>query len=179
MKITTSLRASPPRLALPLALGLWILAVWWVVIAIGIAVDALGRRAEIPRQRERLARIEAEASRAKSAPVSLPSPEALARVRERVAAMNAVSGSVGLPASELLAWLEAHLPADAWLVSLHHQPRQAETRLVVEAASTEPLATFLRALEKEPRFAEALLLRQGVGRGASMVQFEIRIKERR
>jgi len=50
--------------------------------------------------------------------------------------------------------------------------------LIVAAAGTVPLTTFLRALEREPRFQQVLLLHQTAAASGGNVQFEIRLKER-
>jgi hypothetical protein len=88
-----------------------------------------------------------------------------------------VSALRGWSTPQLFDWLGARLPDNVQLVSLHHRPREGEALLVAEAQSAEALTAFLLALEREPRFAEVLLAKQGAAAGsASAVQFEIRVR---
>jgi hypothetical protein len=99
-------------------------------------------------------------------------------MRQRVYALNKLSGLRGWGTPQLLAWLAERLPRNVNLVSLHHKPREGEALLVAESPSAESLTGFLLQLEEEPRFAEVLLSRQGTrgARGAAIVQFEIRVR---
>jgi hypothetical protein len=81
----------------------------------------------------------------------------------------------GWSTPQLLAWLGRQLPENVYLVSMYHRPREGEALLVAESPSAEALTGFLLRLEKEPRFAEVLLSKQGV-RSAGTVQFEIRVR---
>ena len=74
---------------------------------------------------------------------------------------NKVSGIRGWGTPRLLGWLGGQLPDNVYLVSLAHKPREGEALLVAESASAEALTAFLLRLEKEPRFAEVLLAKQG------------------
>jgi hypothetical protein len=134
-------------------------------------------RAERPRLEARLARVEAQAARAAPRAALPPSAE-LASLRERVHALNKLSGLRGWSTPQLLDWLGAKLPDNVHLVSLHHRPREGEALLVAESPSAEALTGFLLRLEKEPRFDEVLLSKQGtVGApGTGAVQFAIRVR---
>jgi hypothetical protein len=109
---------------------------------------------------------------------ALPPASELDSLRQRVQALNKLSGMRGWSTPQLLAWLGAQLPDNVYLVSLHHKPREGEALLVAESTSAESLTGFLLRLEKEPRFAEVLLSKQGVrgAEGAGAVQFEIRVR---
>ncbi|HZO01030.1 MAG TPA: PilN domain-containing protein, partial [Burkholderiales bacterium] len=70
------------------------------------------------------------------------------------------------------------LPENVHLVSLQHRAREGEALLVAESPSAEALTAFLLRLEREARFDEVLLSKQGTANapGASAVQFEIRVR---
>jgi hypothetical protein len=103
-----------------------------------------------------------------------------------VQALNKLAGLRGWTTPQLLGWLGGELPDNVYLVSVHHKPREGEALLVAESPSAEALTTFLLRLEREPRFAEVLLSRQGAAGAAvgaavgassgSLVQFEIRVR---
>ena len=174
MRITAHFSVTRPRLALPLAAVLWISALVFAVLAGGFAMNVFDMRSERPRLESRLARVEEQlAAAAPSQP--LPPPAELESLRRRVSALNRLSGMRGWSTPQLLGWLGRQLPENVYLVSLHHKPREGEGLLVAESSSAEALTGFLLRLEKEPRFAEVLLSKQGV-RGAGAVQFEIHVR---
>jgi hypothetical protein len=177
MKITADFLGARPRLAAPLAATLWLSAFACLALAGWLALRAADLRAERPRLELRLERVQAQvAAAAPGAP--LPAAPQLASLRERVRALNKVSGLRGWNTPQLLDWLGARLPDNVHLVSLHHRPREGEALLLAASPSAEALTGFLLSLEKEPRFAEVLLSKQGTapGPGAGDVQFEIRIR---
>lgn len=181
MRIDADFIAARPRLARPLAAALWGLAVLLGFAAAWLAAGVLEMRAERPRLEARLARVQAQAAAA--APREpLPPLAELEQLRERVQALNKLSGLRGWATPRLLAWLEARLPDNVHLVSLHHKPREGEALLVAESPQAEALTAFLLRLEREPGFAEVLLSKQGAssrgepGAGAHAVQFEIRVR---
>lgn len=177
MKIGADFLAARPRLAAPLAVGLWAAAALFAALAAALALRASELREERPRLELRLARIEAQA--ASAAPRSpLPGAAELASLRQRVQAFNKLSGLRGWSTPQLLAWLGGKLPDNVYLLSLHHKPREGEAQLVAASPSAEALTHFLLRLEKEPRFAEVLLSKQGASgaRGAGEVQFDIRVR---
>jgi hypothetical protein len=161
-----------------IAPGVWLLAAGMAIAAIVLMLDAAELRAQRPTIEERLSRLQEQKTLA-AREASLPPRPELEAMAKRVQALNAIAGTRGLDPSELLVWFEKRLPDDVQLVRLHHRTREGETHLVAEAPGTDPLAKLLREMEKEPRFAEVLLARQGTrnvqGR-AGAVQFEIRIK---
>jgi hypothetical protein len=177
MKIRADFLDARPRLARPLAAGLWAAALALAALAAVLALRAAELREERPRLELRLERVQAQA--ADAAPASpLPAAAELAALRERVQALNKLSGLRGWSTPQLLAWLGGRLPDNVWLVSLHHKPREGEAQLVAASASAEALTSFLLRLEKEPRFAEVLLSKQAAGGvpGANEVQFDIRVR---
>jgi hypothetical protein len=177
MRISANFPAARPRLALPLAAGLWLSALALAAVAAWLAVNTLEMRAERPRLESRLARVEEQLSAA-APKTPLPPPGELESLRQRVRALNKLSGMRGWATPQLLAWLAAQLPDNVYLVSLHHKPREGEALLVAESPSAEALTGFLLRLEKEPRFAEVLLSKQGArgAPGAAAIQFEIRVR---
>lgn len=169
-----------PRSALPVALGIWLLAACMGVAAVFLMLDATGLRDEQPNLDARLLRLQ-ELERHAIREGTLPPQSELEAMERRVQALNALSGVHGLDISELFVWLEQQLPSDVRLVSLHHRAHEGETRLVAEASKAEPLASLLRKLEKEPRFSEVLLAKQGsrsVQGRVEAIQFEIRIRHK-
>jgi hypothetical protein len=175
VKIRADLLGARPRLAVPLAFTLWIFTLVCLAAGIWLGSRVMELREERPKLEARLARVEAQAEAAPAAP--LPAPKELAALRARVQALNQVSALRGWSTPQLFDWLGARLPENVHLVSLHHRPREGEALLVAESQSAEALTAFLLALEREPRFAEVLLAKQGAAAGtASAVQFEIRVR---
>jgi hypothetical protein len=179
MRIAVSLSATRPRLMLPLAAVVWTLGFVLLFAALLLLVLAVETNAEKPMLETRLARLNEQLSAVRSTQ-TLPVDAELKSMRQRVNAFNAIAGAKGMASAQLLKWLESELPEKAYLVSLHHRPRDGEALMVVEATTAEPLTAFLLRLEKEPRFQEVLLNKQGTRKapGVAAVQFEIRIKEK-
>ncbi len=177
MRISANFSAARPRLALPLAALLWTFALACAGASAWLAADLTELRDERPRLEARLARI-AEQLALAAPSEALPPPTELDSLRSRVQALNKLSGIRGWSTPQLLGWLGAQLPDNVYLVSLYHKPREGEALLVAESKSAESLTGFLLRLEKEPRFAEVLLSKQGVrgAAGAGTVQFEIRVR---
>lgn len=176
MRITASF-VRRPRAAAPLAVTLWAMAFALAALAGWFASGFLEIRAEQPRLEARLARLEAQLAAATPAEPLPPAPE-LHAVRLRVAALNGLSKVQGWNTARLLEWFEREMPADVQLASLHHKSRDGEALLVAESPSAAALTGFLLRLEKERRFSEVLLSKQGArAAGASkVVQFEIRVR---
>lgn len=146
--------------------------------AAALALQAQALAAETPRLEARRARLDAELKGAAQT-AALPPMQDLSALRERIAGLNKLGGTRGWRPTELLAFLERSVPSEAWLASLQHRPREGEVLLVAEAPSAEILTTFLLRLEREPRFAEVLLARQGTRQAGTglVVQFEIRLRQ--
>ncbi len=178
MKIKGNLLNARPLPAQPVAIIVWLLAAIMGAAALLLFVDAAKLRDERSDLDARLHWLRDQEKRADSE-TKLPTRMELEAMRSRVQALNALAGVRGLDTAGLLVWIEQHLPGDARLVSLQHKAREGETYFVAEASSPEPLTKLLREIEKEPRFAEALLAKQGArnvqGRTGA-IQFEIRIR---
>lgn len=110
----------------------------------------------------------------------LPPQAKLVALRQRVSVINSIVASKGRSISDILTGLESELPKNAWLVSLHHKRSEGELKLVAASGDVQPLTEFLRRLEADPHFSQALLTQQSHGRGKAKdtVQFEIRLVER-
>ncbi|HKQ31277.1 MAG TPA: PilN domain-containing protein [Burkholderiales bacterium] len=179
MKITTNLIITRPRLALPLAAAVWGLGLVLIVFAIVLTVAAVESNTERPNLEVRLTRLNEQLTAA--APKQpLPPDTELVSMRQRVGTFNSIASTRGMTPVQMLSWIEKSLPEKVYLASLHHRPRDGEMLLVAEAPTAEPLTVFLLQLEKEPRFKEVLLSKQGTrkGQGAATVQFEIRVREK-
>jgi hypothetical protein len=178
MRIAAHFAASRPRLAAPLAALACSAALGATALAAWLALQGYELRAEEPRLQARLARTAAQlAAAGPRAP--LPSAAELESLRSRVQALNKLSGLRGWGTPQLLGWLGTQLPDSVYLVSLYHKPREGEALLVAESPSAEALTNFLLRLEREPRFAEVLLAKQGsraAGDATAAVQFEIRVR---
>lgn len=164
---------------MPLMLAMWLAALalagaaWWLID------DAAELRGELPQLRLRFERIETDGS-VVATQQYMPSAQALAETRERVAKINAAAQTKGLPTSTLLTELEKQLPPAAWLTSFHHRAAEGEVLLVASAANADPLSAFLLKLERNPLFDQVMLMRElhPTGAGQPGVQFEIRLKVR-
>lgn len=177
MKIAVNLLGPRPRLAWPLAAGLWSLGAFAFLVAAILLGSTFEMRAERPRLDERLARLEEQAQPAGDASV-LPPAADLAALRERVRALNALASVRGAGTLHILGWLEGRMPDNVHLVSLYHKPRDGELLLVAEAPSAEVFTAFLRIFEKEPLFSEVLLSKQAVraSQSGGGLQFEVRAR---
>lgn len=180
MKIRGNLLNARPLPAQPIAIVAWLLAAIMGAAALLLLVDAEKLREERLDLDARLQWLRDQEKRT-DREARLPTRGELEAMRNRVQALNALAGVRGLDTAGLLVWLERHLPGDVRVVSLQHKAREGETYLVAEAAGAEPLTKLLREIEKEPRFAEALLAKQGTrnirGRPGA-IQFEIRIRHK-
>lgn len=177
MKIQTNF-VTPAQQAVKPLLGLtWLALLLLLLLAAGLIADGLALRAELPQLRARV-----QHQPGVNAPAALaPQAEAqLAHTRERLARLQAVARTRGMPEARLLGELEALLPPQAWLTRLHYRAGEGELRLMAAAATAEPLSAFLRRLEQSALFEQVMLLRE-VQPGAAEaggVQFEIRLKVR-
>lgn len=182
MKIRGNLlNGARPLPAQPVAMAVWLIAatlgaaaLWFFMATITLhdqGTDLDARLQAFQDQRTHVANT-----------TGAPTGPDLKAMKARVQALNSLAGVHGLDTPELLLLLEQHLPREARVVNLHHKAREGETYLIAEAPSSEPLTQLLRELEKEPRFSEVLLAKQGTrnvqGRTAA-IQFEIRIKHKK
>lgn len=179
MKIKGNLlNGARPLPAQPVALVVWLLAAVMGTAASLLFLDAARLREQRADLDARLQWLQAEERRADSG-ATLPSRPELEAMGTRVQALNALANVRGMDAFGLLSWFEQHLPGNVRLVSLNHKAREGETYLIAEASGSEPLSRLLREIEKEPRFSEALLAKQGTrnvqGRTGA-IQYEIRIR---
>lgn len=101
MKITTNFVASPVSLVRPMAAVFWGLACLFMVLALWLAHAAIEARNEIPALQERLAQLE-QRQREITVPEKPPAAE-LQGLKQRVAALNALSGNQGGSVTTLLA----------------------------------------------------------------------------
>ena len=179
MRIQVDLIVARPRAALPLAISAWVLCLALVATAVVLILDATEMRAETPRLEERLSRLREQIDGI-ALRESVPPAVELEAMRRRVSALNAFSGIRGWSTPQLLAWFEQRIPDNVSLVSLHHKPRDGEVLLVAESPSVEALTALLLRMEKEPRFSEVLLSKQGSrsGAGAPALQFEVRARQK-
>jgi len=180
MKITAHFAPPVVQLVRPATLTLWALAIAMLAASAGLLyMGSTTARGEMSALRERLATTEARLAEATATAAFVP-PAELVAVRDRVAAVNALAGVRGWPAPVMLARLETLLPSNAFLVSLVHKLRDGELHLVAESESVDALTAFLQKLEREPHFAEVMLVRQTQrgSREARGIQFEIRLKEK-
>lgn len=176
MRINASF-VRPPRTAGPLTFVLWLVAFAFGGLAAWFAFGVVTIKSEQPRLEARLARLNEQLALA--APREpLPSLNELDALRARVKTVNSISKLRGWSAPQLLAWFERNIADDVYLVSLHHKAREGEALLVAESPSAEALTALLLRLEREPRFAEVLLTKQGTRstETAKVVQFEIRVR---
>lgn len=178
MKIRTNFVVPAQKSVKPLlALG-WLAAAGLTALAAWLVGDGRALRAELPQLQQRAQR-QATAVQAGAGP-TLPADGELSRTRERVARVNAVGRTGGVPSATLLAELETLLPPQAWLTRLHYRAAEGDLRLVAAAGNAEPLSTFLLRLERSALFEQAMLVRevQPTEAGQRGVQFEIRLKVR-
>lgn len=144
---------------------------WFVAITLDLWAETNALQQRLPKLEERLA--------AQPASTELPTSQELATLRRRVASINAKIAGYGMPVSVLLAKIETLLPDQAIVLSLQQRRREGEIQMQVESSNTEMLTLFLSRLEKDPQFAEVLLVRQSQARDRAGIQFELRLRERK
>ncbi len=180
MKITASF-IPPIRPLAPLLAGVFLLTGLMLAgTVVWLVADTVGKGREKTVLNERLADIESRL-REQALIQTLPPPEEMAPLKQRVAAVNALTEIRGWPVVTLLARFEEWLPDEVSLVSLRHRIKDGEIVLVAEAENAEPLTGFMHQLEKEPHFGEVSLSRQATpvaGRDNKPLQYELRLRER-
>jgi len=136
---------------------------------------------KMPELRTQLKKLQSHHARLEKDKVQLPPHAKLAALQGRVSVINGIVDSKGRPITELLSRLEKLLPGQAWLTSLHHRRGRGELELVAAARDVGALTEFLKRLEGDPYFSQALLTRQSHAKGKdkSVVEFDIRLTERR
>ncbi len=178
MKIVTQFAPAIVDWARTGTIAAWLAAgLTWVGVT-AVVYDAHSLRAEMPALRERLDHTRARLQELNAKTAAVPAAD-LTDVRQRVAAINALTGIRGWPAPLMLAKLEQLVPDSVYLVSFNHKLREGEVQLVAESTTAEALTQLLMRLEKERHFTEVMLVRQSQrGRGNGAIQFELRLKER-
>lgn len=169
----------PRRDLLPWVVGgLAALVATLLVTGVLILLAALELRTDNKRLQERLAELSQRQLEQKAA-TDLPAMQDLTAVRERVAAINAVVAQRGRPTAQLLATLERLLPDRAYLVGLHHLPKDGDATLMAASPDSATLAMFMQRLEGASEFATVLLVRrtEATGNHGIHTQFELKIKE--
>ena len=101
-------------------------------------------RSDIPAALRCLSLLEPQLAAAKSN--QPPPPAEIAAMRQRVNALNAISGPRGAT-SALFAWLEQHLPGDVALASLQYRARDGERSCWSPSRRGGTLTKFLLRLE--------------------------------
>lgn len=178
MKLVTNYAPARRNVAAILAPMLAIGALTLAVSTVFMAMDIVALRSRSADVGARIAALQSDTKL--SAPAARQAMQDLSTVRTRIQAVNTLVGLRGGPTLSLLDTFEHLLPDRAYFVSLHRRTEAGEVLMVVAADTAAPLTEFLRALEREPRFQQVLLLHQSPrsSREAGGVQFEIRIKER-
>lgn len=179
MKLSTSFVTPVARVVIPMVAGLWAAALAMVIVAVLLVQQAWTMRQQVPEMRDRLAQIDVRMDELK-AKDSGPSIVELEGIKQRVMAINALTGIRGWPAPIMLAQLEQMLPDSVYLVSLNHKLKDGEVHLLAESRDAVALTGFLKRLEKEPHFSEVMLVRQAQrdSQGNHAIQFQVRLKER-
>lgn len=178
MKINATF-IKPPGAILAALVGSWTIAAILACACVWLVTDTLELRSELPLAARRLDILQRQYAAAPKRP--LPSEAQFSGMRERVRAINNMSGVRGWTTSQLLSWLEHNLPREVHLVALHHKAKEGEALLTAEAANAAALTGFLAELEKEPAFSEVLLSKQSThtSEGSSpAVQFDIKLRLR-
>ncbi|HKK06818.1 MAG TPA: PilN domain-containing protein [Gammaproteobacteria bacterium] len=159
---------------------------WGLVLAALVAAALLfDQHAQLenamPHLRAQLKKLQSHHAHLEKDKVQLPPHAKLVALQARVSVINGIVASKGRPISELLSRLESLLPKQAWLTSLHHRRGRGELELVAAAHDVGALTKFLKRLEGDPYFSQALLTRQSHAKGKdkSVVEFDIRLVERR
>lgn len=178
MKVTTNFAGQALNFV-PMLLGVFgLVCVLATVAIVAFVLDGSALREERADLAHRLSQLEGR--RAQIEKVALPPAHDLAKMRDRVAAINRIAGARGGGLMGLITKLEMLLPDPVYLVDLHHRAETGEITITAESNSGEALAQFLLRLQKEEDFAEVLLARQAQRSGRDgRVQFELRIRERR
>jgi Tfp pilus assembly protein PilN len=176
-RITTSF-VEPPRLTRWIFVGTIAAAAAFAGMALWLAFDWMSARDELPTLEQQLANLESRRDRDPQDGQHLLSSAQLGAMVANVKELNRMSVVRGLTAMQLLDRIEAELPSEVYLVSLHHKAREGEALLVAEAANDAALTKFLLKLEAEKEFSEVLLNKQSTrATGAEQtVQFEVRLR---
>jgi hypothetical protein len=175
--IATFIKA--PGAVVPALVASWTIAALLACACAWLVADTLELRSQLPLTARRLGILQRQSTAAPKTP--LPSQAQLSGMRDRVHAINNLSGARGWTTAQLLSWLEHNLPREVHLVALHHKAKEGEALLTAEAANAAALTGFLAGLEKEPAFSEVLLSKQSThtAEGSTpAVQFEIKLRLR-
>lgn len=178
MRITTNFVFSTGKLIKVLTAVVWLNALVFSAVALGLLVDAVATQDEVRTLKGQLAALEAELS-TKKLKQAIPPLAELNDLKARVTAVNAINMGRGGAVSDLLIHIEKILPAGAYLVTFQHQQLSGEVAIGVQAEETKTLMDFLSALEDGASFTDVLLVKQSDKqvRGKSRAQFDIRFRE--
>ena len=168
-----------PGAVVPTLVAAWTIAALLACACAWLVADTLELRSQLPLTARRLGILQRQSTATPKTP--LPSQAQLSGMRDRVHAINNLSGARGWTTAQLLSWLEHNLPREVHLVALHHKAKEGEALLTAEAANAAALTGFLAGLEKEPAFSEVLLSKQSThtAEGSTpAVQFEIKLRLR-
>jgi len=167
MRITADFSAGLKDLALPLAVGFWLLAAAGVYVSTDLWMRGTHMQHHRVAVRQRL-----DAWRRRVAGmgrVRAPAPAVLQEIERRVARVNAVSGVRGWPLLRVLAELETVWPKGAVLIRLTDQANRGRITFVVQSRNGRSLMGLLGRLQAQPHFQHVLLTKQVLtGAGASV-----------
>jgi len=176
----TATFVEPPQLIRWVIVGSAVAAAALAGLTLWLATDWLSAREELPVLEQQLANLVNRPDREPRDPQQILSDAQLGAMIAAVAELNRMSVVRGLTAAQLFDRLEAELPSEVYLVSLHHKARDGEALVIAEAANTAALTKFLLKLESEQDFSEVLLNKQST-RSVGVeqaVQFEVRLRFR-
>lgn len=158
---------------------------WGIVLAMlivggALIVQRVRLEKTMPALQVQIRKLEKRRAALEKQKTPLPPHAKLVALQQRVSVINGIVASKGRSISDILAGLESQLPKNAWLVSLRHKRNEGELKLVAASTEVDALTEFLKRLENDPHFSQALLTQQshGSGKAEDTVQFEIRLVER-
>lgn len=176
MKIDASLVPVPGNTAFALALVFSVLSLFAILAALFVGTQGLilrSERAELEARYEK-----AKQSAAKVTEAALPPRAELVVLRDRVAALNGITGMGASSLTSILARLEGALPDEMALTTLRYRRREAEIHLLGETGRADQLTNAMQKLERDAGFRDLRLLRQGEGNGGRAgIQFEMTLRD--
>ena len=178
MKIKTNFVAGVQPLLAPLAIVVWSTTLIFCAGLLWLIFDGIATRNELPGLKQQLSEFEAVPTIV--AKQGLPSDRELRQTRKQVARLNAITQSKGLTTLTLLAKLEALLPEDTVLATVHHRAKEGELLILAQGANAELLSKFLQRLEEDTQLESVVLTHQKEVKDGEkiVVQFEIHARVR-